>query len=216
MRNNIIIIFLLSIGLLGSVYLCTRPQKLPYLLPFFQYNSESKVIEKFNAPLANFHQVGYFSFINQLGDTINSSMLDSNIYVADYFFVTCPGICKAMGVQMQRVYREFKDVPQVKLVSLTSKPEEDSLPVLKAYADRMGVDNHQKWLFLLGTRRSLYDLAKNQFFIVDETSESDFVHTERFVLIDKARYIRGYYDGTDSKQVDQLIKDIKLLQQEGK
>ncbi len=214
MRNNILLVVFICACLLGSVYLCTKPPKTAYVLPFFQYNIESKVIEKYNAPLANFHQVGYFSFVNQVGDTINTTLLDSNIYVADYFFVSCPGICKAMGTQMKRLYNEFETIPNVKLISLTSKPEEDSLPVLRAYAQRMGVKNHQKWSFLLGSKSALFDLASNQFFIVDQTNESDFVHTERFVLVDKNRYIRGYYDGTNKSEIDKLITDIKLLRTE--
>jgi len=141
----------------------------------------------------------------------------NTVFVADYFFVQCPGIWKQMSSELQRVYSKFDQQPDFKIVSHTSKPEEDSVEALMDYAKMYGVKDPSKWVFLTGNKKELYQVARNQYFIVDEEGdggEDDFIHTERFVLVDKQGYLRGYYDGTDSIEVDRLMIDIQdLLQQ---
>jgi protein SCO1/2 len=119
-----------------------------------------------------------------------------------------------MSSQLQRVYKVFEKDPTFKILSFTSKPEEDSVEALMNYSLQYGVKDPNKWLFLTGDKHALYETARKDYAIVNDEGdggEEDFIHTERFVLVDQNSYIRGYYDGTDSLEVDQMIKDIHTL-----
>jgi protein SCO1/2 len=163
------------------------------------------------------HFVGDFSFTDQNGMTVNQSVTEGKIYVADYFFTTCGGICPAMTKQMERVQAAFVDNPDVVILSHTVWPERDSVPVMKAYAEEHGaVDG--KWFFLTGEKDDLYSLARKSYFVLKPAAvkgkgdgESDFIHTNQFVLVDKNRRIRGYYKGTEFAEVSRLIKDMEYL-----
>lgn len=211
-RTSLIIIASASFMLL-VVYLSNRPS-VEYKVPFYQYNSNTLRVEKFYQP-DGVQQIDFFSAVDQNGMEYTSDSLDNKIYVVDYFFVTCPGICKKMGAQMQRLYTLYHDDKDLVLVSFTSKPDEDSIPVLKEYAKQMGIKNSSRWKLLRADKKVAYALAKDEFYILNETdAEDDFVHTERFALIDKNGRIRGYYDGTSGKEVDRMVKDISLIKQE--
>lgn len=165
-----------------------------------------------NAP----HRVGDFSFYNQLGETVTQKNLEGKIYVADFFFTTCPSICPKMATQMQRVFERFKANEQVMLVSHTVMPEVDSVPVLAEYAKKYGADGG-KWLFLTGDKKHLYEMARKSYFAAPgegSGDEHDFIHTENFVLVDAKRRIRGYYDGTSTEDVTRLMKEIEMLLEE--
>ncbi len=181
-------------------------------LPYFTVNMYSEEFVSSETPPAE--KIKDFNFINQKGEKVNQKSLGDCIYVADYIFTTCPGICKIMTNEMGRVYRTYKDEPRFKILSHTSKPEEDSIPVLLTYSLSKGADNPDKWLFLTGDKKELQQMAYKEYGIInpeDLQEEGSFVHTEMFVLVDKNKYIRGYYDGTDSLEVDKLIIDIKSL-----
>ena len=150
-----------------------------------------------------------FKYIDQYGDSVSNKTLDGNIYVADFFFTTCPSICPVMHRNMLKVYDEFKNVGDFKIVSYTIDPKHDSVAVLKAYADKLGVDS-KGWLFLQGQKEATYKLAKAH---MVEAREGN-VHDGYFILIDKQKRIRGSYLGTDAAQVDKMIADIKILQTE--
>ena len=166
------------------------------------------------------HHIGAFKFQNQDGEWITDKEMNGNISVVEYFFTTCKSICPIMNRQMQRVNKAFSQEKDIKLFSFTVDPETDSVEQMKRYAQ-----SHDaiagKWHFLTGEKSALYSLARKSFFVLKPAEAqnlgdagSDFIHTNNFVLIDKQLQIRGYYDGTSAKEVNQLISDIKRLQNE--
>jgi len=169
------------------------------------------------------HIIADFSFINQYGDTITQDNLNSDIYVVNYFFTTCASICPIMNDQMKRVQNEFRSDDWLKLLSHTVWPEGDSISRLYNYAV-----NYEaiptKWWFLTGSKSDLYTMARKSYLIVpdendpkyDHGNESDFIHTENFVLVDPNKKIRGMYDGTNADEISDLIKDIYDLKREFK
>lgn len=160
------------------------------------------------------HRIGNFNLVDQWGNAVDSSLLSGKIYVADFFFTTCPSICIDMGRNFQKVQQAYMDESRVNLVSHTVMPEVDSVEVMHAYGQRMGAIKG-KWHLLTGEKRELYRLARRQYFAVMEEGSSfdehDFIHTENVILIDENKRIRGFYDGTDDLQMDQLIRDIQIL-----
>lgn len=157
-----------------------------------------------------------FTFINQYGDSTGSKNLKNKIYVADFFFTSCPSICPGMERNMLNVYKAFKDTADVKIISFTIDPRHDTVPVLKKYADKLGVTGNS-WWFLVGDKDKVYDLAAKDYLVAvsqDSTVAGGYVHQGYFVLVDKLGRVRGSYDGTDMKQVNQLINDIKTLKAE--
>ncbi len=160
------------------------------------------------------HRVGDFRLIDQTGDTVTPADFEGKIYVTEFFFTTCGTICPKMNRQMLRVYQEFEDNPDVMILSHTVTPEIDSAAVLKAYAEKLGVTRHDKWKFVTGDRKQIYTLARKVYFAATtegDGSITDFVHTENFVLVDKEKRLRGFYDGTSKEDVDRLIDDIYTL-----
>jgi protein SCO1 len=157
-----------------------------------------------------------FKFVNQYGDSISNKSLDGDIYVADFFFTTCPSICPVMARNMLTVYNTFKNTGDFKIISHTIDPKHDSVPELKKYADKLGVTGNT-WWFLQGKKEDTYAIAEKSYLVAvkrDSTAAGGYIHAGYFVLVDKQKRIRGAYDGTDAKQVDQLIADIKTLQAE--
>jgi protein SCO1 len=163
--------------------------------------------------ITDVHHIPDFNFIDQNGKMIGNKDLLGSIYVADFFFSRCTGICKDMSSQLVRVQEEFKEDNIVKIVSFTVDPEYDNAQILKQYAKAYRAING-KWNFVTGSKDSLYSLAKKGFFLnaleVADNKE-DFIHDNHFVLVDKEGRIRGYYDGTDKKDVDRLIMEIGVL-----
>lgn len=157
------------------------------------------------------HVVAPFSLKDQNGNIITGDEYKNKIYVADFFFTTCQGICPVMSDQMERVAEKYKGNQNVLFLSHTVKPEEDSIPVLKQYAIDHHADDSQ-WHFVTGDKHVINKLAFNSYLVTDTISE--FVHTQYFALIDKQKRIRGYYDGTDSIEVNKLIGDILMLLRE--
>jgi len=156
-----------------------------------------------------------FKFVNQYGDSVGSKNLQHDIYVADFFFTSCPSICPVMQRNMLAVYKAYKDSADVKIISYTIDPKHDTVPVLKKYADNLGISGNSWWL-ILGDKDAVYQLANSYLVGVseDKTAPGGYMHQGYFVLIDKQQHVRGSYDGTDPKQVDQLIADIKTLKAE--
>lgn len=160
-----------------------------------------------------YHKLPEFSFINHLGDSITEADTKGKYIVADYFFTTCQTICPVMSNHMEKVQEEFINDSLVILLSHTVDPETDSVPVLKAYAEA----HHAipgKWHFLTGDKKSLYDLARYGYLISaleGDGGPEDFIHSDKIVLIDKDKRIRGFYDGTDTKDVQRLYSEIEVL-----
>lgn len=163
-----------------------------------------------------FHSVKPFSFIDQTGATLTEAAFSDKIYVADYFFCTCQSICPIMTRQMARLAKHFENDPEVLFLSHTVNPEHDSVNVLADYAKLHRV-KHGKWFLVTGDKPSLYKQARESYMLdaaEGDGGADDFIHTENFALVDPAKNIRGYYDGTDSLAMGQLIKDIDLLKKE--
>jgi protein SCO1/2 len=160
-----------------------------------------------------FRKVADFRLISQQGKTISQSDLNNSVYVANFFFANCQGICKKMTSQMTRVQEKFKDKSNFKIVSYTVDPARDSVEALEAYAQMYGADP-KMWYFLTGPKKEIYDLAINSYMLpAQETNDGivDFVHSEKFLLVDKDKHVRGIYDGTSQKDVDRLITEISVL-----
>ena len=164
------------------------------------------------------HKIPNFSFLNQNGDTITNKTFEGKIYIADFFFTRCQNICLIMALNMADLQEHYKNDEDIMFLSHSVTPTIDSIPVLRAYADKKGVING-KWHVTTGSKKHIYDLArKNYFAVLDEGNgdENDFIHTENFVLIDKDKRIRGIYDGTKKENMQKIIDDISLLKDEYK
>lgn len=162
------------------------------------------------------HRIKTFSLINQLGDTISEKDFEGKIYVADFFFTRCKGICPKMTKQMDRAAKILRDEKDVMFISHSVTPVSDSVSILAEYAELYGADPKQ-WMLVTGDKKEIYDLARKFYFAITTEGNgdsTDFIHTENFVLIDKEKRIRGFYDGTSEKEVDQLIEDIYILKKE--
>lgn len=160
------------------------------------------------------HRIGNFDLIDQWGNRADSSLLQGKIYVADFFFTTCPTICIDMGANFQRIQETYNDEDRLNLVSHTVMPEIDTVEVMHAYGERMGAIKG-KWHLLTGEKRELYRMARREYFAVMEQGtsfdEHDFIHTENVILVDEKKRIRGFYDGTSDLDIDRLISDIQIL-----
>lgn len=156
-----------------------------------------------------------FSFINQDGKIISDKDVEGKVYVAEYFFTTCPGICPTMNTNMKRVYEQFKNEKDFLILSHTSDPERDSVPVLKRYADSMGV-NTAKWIFLTGRKDSLYTTARISYTIDDPANnmkniQDDFLHTQFWALVNKKGEVKKIYDGLKDSEINAMMKEIKKM-----
>jgi protein SCO1 len=206
-------IFLIAIGVfVYAFFIYDDAKPLRYLAIF-----GPKTYESVNGKTDTiYHTVQDFNFINQDGKAVTQKDLDGSVYVTDFFFTTCHSICPVMSTQMERVYNHFKGNPEVKFLSHTVDPEIDTVQQLKSYALKHNADSGQ-WIFVTGDKKQLYELARTGYFLDAQEGDGgpdDFIHTQNFALIDKDKKIRGYYDGIDSSDVDQLIKDIDLLLKE--
>lgn len=162
------------------------------------------------------HTIPDFEFINQDGETFTKQNVKNKIYVTEYFFTTCKSICPIMNTNLEKVYSEFKNREDFLILSHTVEPEIDSVKILKEYANLHKVTD-KRWQFVTGDKKQLYNMARKGYLLNDENGsgdEDDFIHTQNFALIDKDFHIRGFYDGTDSKEIDRLIQEVKLLMQE--
>ncbi len=164
----------------------------------------------------SYHSVPDFEFTDQYNQKVNKQTVKDKIYVTEYFFTTCKSICPVMNTNLEKIYKEFKNRNDLLILSHTVNPENDSVAVLKQYSDLHGV-NDNRWLFLTGSKKALYQLARKGYLLNAEEGnggEEDFIHTQNFALVDKESHIRGFYDGTDSLEIIRLTQEIKLLLKE--
>lgn len=165
----------------------------------------------------NYHQIPYFEFINQDGKKVTRDDLLGHVYIADFFFATCPTICPKMTTNMSYIQNKFKDNKNLRYLSITVNPEHDSVSVLRAYADKVHADT-KSWDFVTGNKDSIYEIAFNGFFVSaqrDSIAPGGFLHSGMLILVDKNAHIRGYFDGTTHKEVkEQLIDAIDILYKE--
>jgi protein SCO1/2 len=175
---------------------------------------------KVKLPVLNYVQD--FSFTDQDGNPVNQHTLDGKVYVANYFFTTCKGICPKMNANLAGIYEKFRNDSGFAIVSHTSMPETDSVPLMKAYETKMigeAPDFAAKWYFLTGPKDSLYKMAKESYLLDNAKNNSinvkdHFIHTQFLALIDKERRVRGIYDGLKQDELDRLEIDIDKLLKE--
>lgn len=159
------------------------------------------------------HTVEDFAFVDQDSSKITRSTFEDKIYVADFFFTSCPSICPIMKTQMLRVYDKFENENQINFLSHTIDPKHDTVAVLKEYAERLGVSS-SKWHFVTGEKDEIYKIAQTSYITLagqDDQAPGGYIHSGKFILVDKEGRIRGAYDGTVEEDVDNLINDIPVL-----
>ncbi len=164
------------------------------------------------------HKIPKFSFINQNGDRVTNATYKDKIYIADFFFTSCPGICPKLTKNMRTLQDTYKNDDDIMLLSHTVMPWKDSVPVLKDYGQRHEVDIG-KWHLVTGDKTALYRIARQGYFadkdVVKSQTEDDFIHTENFVLVDKQGHIRGVYNGTLPIDIERLKRHITILKTKG-
>jgi len=160
------------------------------------------------------HTIDTFTFRDQSNNLISNKDFDGKIYISNFFFTTCPGICPQMTANMAILQDAYKDDNRIKLISHTVTPWIDTVQQLKRYAKEYDVIP-DKWHLVTGDKETIYDLARNSYFAEKEIglqlSSDDFLHTENFILVDTKRHIRGIYNGTISSEIDRLTDDISIL-----
>lgn len=192
----------------------SRVDRLPY------YNEATftpKWISEGDQSLDTFHRISPFQLINQDGEAISQKTFEGKIYIADFFFTSCSGICPKMTSNMGIVQAEFAKDDEILILSHSVTPEKDSVSVLKTYAEEKGVISN-KWHLVTGPQKEIYKLGRRDYFIEEDLglkkNLDDFLHTENFVLIDKKGHIRGLYNGLNKSSINQLIIDVKALKKE--
>lgn len=210
-----LLLFILVGGGASIVYLSLYyEQGLPIYNPS---DINPQLVDKTKRGVLNDHTVGNFTLTNQLGETVTPKTFEGKIYIADFIFTTCEGICPAMTGNLAGVYKEFLEDEEIMFLSHSVTPEIDSVPVLKAFAEKFGVEKHNKWHFTTGPRKLIYELARMHYFAATDSGDGgpkDFVHTENLVLVDKEKRLRGFYDGTNYDALDRLKEDIVKLKKE--
>ena len=201
----------LSIIVLTSFYYILKPK---VTLPIFSPNMvSSELVEESIYHVKKYHKISDFSLTNQNGETVTEENYNNKIYVADFFFTTCPSICPIMTENM--FYIQEKTINKdILLVSYSVTPEIDSVAQLKKYAIEKGVDD-SRWNLLTGEKKDIYELARKSYLVAKNNGDGgkyDMIHTENFVLIDKEKRIRGFYDGTNKEEMDKLLNDIQILE----
>lgn len=183
------------------------------------YFALTRLIPGFGSPvLPVLSQVPPFSFDNQEGKKITDRDLAGKVYVAEYFFTTCRGICPMMNVNMKKISGDYANEANFRILSYTVDPETDSVGRMKHYADSLGADP-QRWWFLTGRKDSLYHLARSGYLLDDPKNNAtnineQFIHTQFLALVDKSGRVRKIYDGLKKDELDELEKDITVLLKE--
>ena len=208
LKKLLILLLLLTFPSVLYVFLSTGETNFIHL----PYLGNKEISE--NGKDTIYHTIPAFKFVNQDGDTITDKKFEGKIYVADYFFTTCKTICPKMTTELLRVQEKFAYTKgMVRILSHTVDPEHDSVPVLKAYSKLVHADT-AIWDFVTGDKKHLYDIARRGYLLnamEGDGGPDDFIHSEFLVLIDKEKRIRGVYDGTNIKEVNNLLDDIKVL-----
>ena len=194
-----------------------RKQSRVSKLPYYNEASFTPIWIEDVSTYENLHKVSSFNLINQNGDSISEKTFEGKIYVTDFFFTTCPGICPKMTSNMEIIQSKFLNQDDVLLLSHSVTPNIDSVSVLKEYAEDKGVISN-KWHLATGDLEHIYRLGREEYFVEEdlglEKDWDEFLHTENFVLVDKNKHIRGIYNGINKASVNQLIADIRTLLKE--
>ncbi|MGB5822003.1 MAG: SCO family protein [Saonia sp.] len=206
-----IVLLGLSTVIIYLFYTALQPKK---TLPIYQpsdFNSE--LVDSSLHYVKKYHTIADFSLTNQNGKTITQDDYRNKIYVADFFFTTCPTICPIMTKNMGEIQKAILEDQDALLLSHSVTPAIDSVAQLKRYALEKGVVD-SKWNLVTGDKKHIYELARKSYLAVKDDGDGgpfDMIHTENFILVDKERRIRGTYDGTDPEEIARLLQDLEIL-----
>ena len=192
-------ILLCFFGLLS----CQEKHELPFLGPKTLNASGDTV----------YHQIPTFRFLNQDSTWVTEKDTEGKIYVADFFFTTCPTICPKMKTQLLRIYERYAANDVVRILSHSIDPEFDQVSVLKNYANKLHIEA-PRWNLLTGDKKAIYAIGQKSYMVTaqeDSNEVGGFVHSGAFILVDKDRHVRGIYDGTKEEDVNHLIEDMEKL-----
>jgi protein SCO1/2 len=209
-----ITLLILSIIIISLFYDALKPEKRLRIYQPSDVNNE--LVDESMQHIRKYHTIAPFKLINQNGDTITNANYDGKIYIADFFFTTCPTICPIMTGNMVEIQKKIVDDPSVMLLSHSVTPVIDSVPQLKKYALEKGVID-EKWNLVTGDKKQIYELARKSYLAVKNDGDGgpyDMIHTENFILVDKEKRIRGFYDGTNPEEIEKLLNDLTILKQE--
>ena len=211
-RYGLLIIFFIvfSVVAISSFnYVQTQEKKLPIYSPSMV---SDELVEEDLRYVKKYHRISDFSLLNQNGNNVTQDDYKNKIYVADFFFTTCPDICPIMTGNMLYLQENLKDT-NVMLASFSVTPKIDTVEVLKEYSTLKGVDD-ARWNLMTGDKKQIYDLARKSYLVakaIPDGKNHGMIHTENFVLVDRDKRIRGYYDGTNIEDMNKLLDDIQIL-----
>jgi len=211
-RYGLLIVFFIVfyvVAISSFNYVQTQEKKLPIYSPSMV---SDELVEEDLRYVKKYHRISDFSLLNQNGNNVTQDNYKNKIYVADFFFTTCPDICPIMTGNMLYLQENLKDT-SVMLASFSVTPKIDTVEVLKEYSTLKGVDD-SKWNLMTGDKKQIYDLARKSYLVakaIPDGKNHGMIHTENFVLVDRDKRIRGYYDGTNIEDMDKLLDDIQIL-----
>ena len=213
-RGFITVFLVVSSGILILFYNALDPER---RLPIYQPSMVNyELVDSTLQHVKKFHKIAPFTLTNQNGKIVTEQDYNNKIYVADFFFTTCPTICPKMTENMGQLQNEYLEDSQIKFISFSVTPQIDSVQQLKKYAIEKGV-NDSKWNLVTGNKKEIYSLARKSYLAVKDDGDGgqfDMIHTENFILVDPEKRIRGFYDGTDIEAMNTLITDISILKEE--
>ena len=204
--------------LLSCVFSCTskvtESEKLE--LPYYNTADFTPIWIKDKSSLDSIHSLADFEFSNQNNQQITKEFFRGKIHVMNCFFTVCPSLCPKIMGNMKQIENAFANDKNVLIASYSVTPDRDSVAVLKSYATENQI-NDRKWHLITGDKKQIYSIIRKSYFADEnvgvQKDENDFLHTESFILVDQNLHIRGVYNGTLQLEIDQLIKDIKSLEQ---
>lgn len=208
-----ITLFLVSAVIVYLFYNALQPQR---ILPIYQPSMVNfELVDSTMQHIKKYHTIADFALTNQNGKLVTQKDYEGKIYIADFFFTTCPTICPIMTKNMASIQSKILGDDDVLLLSHSVTPEIDSVPQLKKYALEEGVLD-DKWNLVTGDKKQIYELARKSYLAVKSDGDGgpfDMIHTENFILVDKERRIRGFYDGTNPEEIEKLMGDLEILKQ---
>jgi protein SCO1/2 len=188
----------------------SQPQKLPIL---GNREAVTKTVNGKEITDTLYHQIPDFEFVNQDSVKVTQKNFEGKIYIADFFFTTCPTICPKMKTQMLRIYEKYKDNSKVGILSHSIDPRHDTPAVLREFMNNLGIKS-KMWQMVTGDKAKIYEIGQKSYMVSatdDPTQPGGIVHSGAFILVDKNRHIRGIYDGTEPTKVDKLMIDMEIL-----
>lgn len=215
-RYKWIIVAFIAVWVLGIIVVYPMIKRNQRLQVFQPADVNPQLVDVDMQRTAKAHRIADFSLTDQQGITVTNKDFEDKIYVADFFFTTCPSICPKMTASLSELSDFYKNDTDIMFLSHSVTPVKDSVPVLAAYAEANKVD-YNRWRLVTGDKKHIYELARRSYFAVTtegDGGEKDFIHTENFILVDKERKIRGFYDGTSARDMERLKDDIVILRYE--